>query len=1045
MTSNDSSPPVIKVLQINLNHSWTAQQLLTQTMVERKTDVALISDYNHPITDEQHWVSSSDRKCAVFFHRNSRVTLAEHGSGIGFAWARTRRAVFYSCYCTPNCTIEAFDSFLSGLELSIRNQNGREIDLIVAGDFNSHSAEWGSATEDARGSMLSGFAAALDLQICNIGMTPTYRRVNASSVIDVTFSRSAQNNRMMVDRWAVLSELNSASDHEYVEFMVRQYKSRSTPTTTRCEEQVGWSVKKLSADSLSNHWESEGPPPAQPPYATAEEHTAHLQEFLKRACDAAMPRRTTFQRRRPVPWWSDEIAELRKANISARRRYQRAGRRSTQEGRVEAFAEYNRLRKELRLAIRKAQEASWRTLCQNVEHDPWGVPFKLVMKKLGRRNPVMEEQSALAIARGLFPALPSIVWTEVPVVVQPSSELETTWEDCSELLTKDDLITAANRLPNGKAPGPDNIPNEVIKLATHRYPEIFLDAFNACIETGHFPARWKVAKLVLLYKGQGKHRDTPSSYRPISLLDGVGKLLESLLLRRLEKYVEKYLSNRQFGFRRGRSTMDAIAEVIQTARKANRGAVQNRDLCAVVTLDVKNAFNSAPWRLIDDALQGSGVPAYLVNILRSYMTNRSIIIGTDTASPEIPVTCGVPQGSVLGPTLWNLFYDGILRLPVPDGVKLVAFADDVAVVAVQHNADLIEDLVNPVLEDITRWMTDNGLELAPEKSECVILTGKYGFRNPLLYVDGHQIAVKRSIRYLGVQLDTRLSFSEHASTAAAGAKKAATALGRLMPNVGGPSQSKRYLLMTVVHSRLLYGAQVWADSISGTRKSETLLTQSQRCAALRVTRCFRTVSDMAALVLARMPPAYLLANERMLIANFKKSKTAFIKSELRRETIRQWQTVWDTTTKGRWTYKLIPDICRWWYQGPISVSFNMAQVLTGHGCFQKYLWSKKRTPNPSCAHCPAAEDTAEHTIFTCPFWINERADLVLALRRQPLPGDVQDMLCGPSPEDLPTNAVQRAKILEMASRMRKRFTDMVDNIMKEKQRLERERQSLEAA
>lgn len=153
--------------------------------------------------------------------------------------------------------------------------------------------------------------------------------------------------------------------------------------------------------------------------------------------------------------------------------------------------------------------------------------------------------------------------------------------------------------------------------------------------------------------------------------------------------------------------MDAIAEVLQTARKANSGAVQYH-LCAVVTLDVKNALNSAPWRLVDDALQRSGVPAYLVNILRSYMTNRSIIIGTGSARPTVSVTCGITQGSVLSPTLWNLFYDGILRLPVPNSVKLVAFADDVAVVAVAHTAELLEDLVNTVLDDIIRWMTDNG-------------------------------------------------------------------------------------------------------------------------------------------------------------------------------------------------------------------------------------------------------------------------------------------------------------------------------------------------
>ncbi|KAL4125989.1 hypothetical protein QTP88_010221 [Uroleucon formosanum] len=182
------------------------------------------------------------------------------------------------------------------------------------------------------------------------------------------------------------------------------------------------------------------------------------------------------------------------------------------------------------------------------------------------------------------------------------------------------------------------------------------------------------------------------------------------------------LSNLQFGFRQQRSTEDAIQEVLRTARAAGQGAVQNRHLCAVVTLDVKNAFNTASWLLIVAALHGSGAPGYLTGILRSYMSEREIQYG---AVSSLPVTCGVPQGSVLGPTLWNFFYDGILRLPAPDSVKLMTFADDVAVVAVAHNAELMEQLVNPVLFKVAQWMSANGLTLVPEKSECVILTGKH--------------------------------------------------------------------------------------------------------------------------------------------------------------------------------------------------------------------------------------------------------------------------------------------------------------------------------
>jgi len=419
------------------------------------------------------------------------------------------------------------------------------------------------------------------------------------------------------------------------------------------------------------------------------------------------------------------------------------------------------------------------------------------------------------------------------------------------------------------------------------------------------------------------------------------------------------------------------------------------------------------------------------------MEDRELIIGKDT---NIPVTCGVPQGSVLGPTLWNIFYDGVLRLPVREGVRLVAFADDVAVVAVAHNTELVKQLVNPTLVDIVEWMTTNGLRLAPEKSECVVLTNKKAYRNPDLYIQGCHIPVERAIRYLGVWLDTRLSFVDHATSVAVGARKAAAALGRLMPNVGGPSQSKWKLFMSVVHSRLLYGAEVWADSADATQKSRNALLQAQRCAALRVARCYRTVSDMASLVLARMPPVPLLAQCRKKTAMAKKSGDIIYKHEAIADTVAQWQALWDSTQdKAAWTERLIPDLSRWWYSGPKQITFHMAQALTGHGCFQKYLWTRDKARSSACLQCPAESDDAEHTLFVCMHWSGERMQLEQSLGRPVRPDDVMNVLCGLVPAELPEDLPTRRRIILAATRRRELFIHMVENIMGRKEEMERER------
>ncbi|KAL4082665.1 hypothetical protein QTP88_029726 [Uroleucon formosanum] len=373
-TATGSPPESLKVVSLRKRYEGTQTALVSlpvgasrgvlslgrlrvgMTMAERGITVAILSDYNRPMGDSEHWVESLDKKSAIFISGASDLVIWDKGAGMGFAWARINHVFFYSCYCTPNCTVQEFDLFLGGLEESIRNKPSTNI--IVAGDFNSHSAEWGSARTDTRGSMLSDLISTLRLSVCNVGTRPTYRRVNAASVIDVTFERALPTYHPLVADWMVVEETYSASDHQYITYRVLAAAS-STVTSGLVRSRVpGWSVRKLNPDAAAVFWELIGPPHPLPEGSPASQHAERLNVLLTASSDAAMPRRVKFKTRTSVHWWNDNIAELRKKAIATRRVYQRAGRRTGHNVRTAELEAYKKARADLKLAIRRAQEDS---------------------------------------------------------------------------------------------------------------------------------------------------------------------------------------------------------------------------------------------------------------------------------------------------------------------------------------------------------------------------------------------------------------------------------------------------------------------------------------------------------------------------------------------------------------------------------------------------------------------------------------------------------------------------------------------------------------
>jgi len=313
-------------------------------------------------------------------------------------------------------------------------------------------------------------------------------------------------------------------------------------------------------------------------------------------------------------------------------------------------------------------------------------------------------------------------------------------------------------------------------------------------------------------------------------------------------------------------------------------------------------------------------------------------------------------------------YDEIFRLDLPERVKLVGFADDVAVVTVAKHVYEIEATTNEAIARIKRWLSSMNLELADHKTEALLITGRKKVETMTIQVGREQIKSGSKLKYLGVMLDNRLNFKSHVDYCSEKAAKIQTALSRIMPNIVGPKQERRMLLTKVVSSVLLYAAPIWAKTLT-TQDTRRKITTPYRISALRAISGFRTISDEAAFVLAGMIPIDILADEMRRIYHRRKnndpSTAREIKTEERETSKTRWQTRWETSTKGRWTNRMIPIIDVWTDRTHGTCNYNLTQFLSGHGGYRKYLNKFGHDDSAECPSCEEQEEDAEHVMFNC--------------------------------------------------------------------------------
>lgn len=223
----------------------------------------------------------------------------------------------------------------------------------------------------------------------------------------------------------------------------------------------------------------------------------------------------------------------------------------------------------------------------------------------------------------------------------------------NELTSVNEVKFFANSLKNSKAPGIDGIKPILLKRLSDVFYSTLTKIFNWCLRNGYFPKQFKMAKVVPILK-PGKERKSPKSYRPISMLNVLDKIFEKIVLKRINEFTERnnVLNKEQFGFRKEHSTVHQVKRIVNTIT-TNKS---HRKSTGVVFLDIEKAFDSIWHNGIIFKLNKFGFPIYLQKIIKSFLTERFFVVNLDDEfSSQRYIPAGVPQGSILSPTLYAIY------------------------------------------------------------------------------------------------------------------------------------------------------------------------------------------------------------------------------------------------------------------------------------------------------------------------------------------------------------------------------------------------------
>ncbi len=318
-----------------------------------------------------------------------------------------------------------------------------------------------------------------------------------------------------------------------------------------------------------------------------------------------------------------------------------------------------------------------------------------------------------------------------------------------------EIISTMASLSNSCAIGVDGICPKLIKCNASLLARQLAYIYNLSFSQGVFPILLKTAIVIPVYKN-GSHLD-PGNYRPISLLTTFSKLLEKLFNNRMLSFINEHniLHDNQFGFIKNKSTTLAIANVLSSIISKHN----NNNKIVFALLDLKKAFDFINHDLLLVKLRHYGIRGLPLLWLSSYLTNRSQRVKVNNICSTVSsITAGVPQGSILGPLLFNLFINDVFQFNSPCS-EIYLYADDTAIIFSSDSNTNLQAIVNNFFATYCNWCMQNCIVVNPVKSNFLTFNSS----NITVSLNGHFLDNPKFVRYLGVFIDDKLLWSNHVS------------------------------------------------------------------------------------------------------------------------------------------------------------------------------------------------------------------------------------------------------------------------------------------